>query len=95
MSGAVVNSPIFTDKSLEALRIAGGRSLSKVKESGAYLIKREPDKDGDLYHEFWDIAVYSLQKGKKPEDLISLLSTRNKKLGPEQKISYDKLQDIK
>ncbi|WP_319578889.1 hypothetical protein [uncultured Methanospirillum sp.] len=95
MSEVASKPPMFTDLALDALRMAKGRSLAKVKESGAYLIKRVPDKKGDLFSEFWDIAVYSLIKQKKSEDVISLLSTRNKQLGPDLELSYGKLQEIK
>ncbi len=66
-----------------------------MKESGAYFITIDPNKEGDLNQEYWDIAVYLLSAKKKSEAVIKALQTRNKKLEPDIQLNYDSLQDIK
>lgn len=95
MTEAISSSPQFSDKTRRALLLAGDRSLSKVKESGAYFITIDPNKEGDLNQEYWDIAVYLLSAKKKSEAVIKALQTRNKKLEPDIQLNYDSLQDIK
>ena len=80
MTEAISSAPQFSDKTRRALLLAGDRSLSKVKESGAYFITIDPNKEGDLNQEYWDIAVYLLSAKKKSEAVIKALQTRNKKL---------------
>ncbi|HWQ65408.1 MAG TPA: hypothetical protein VN372_00915 [Methanospirillum sp.] len=94
MTEALACSPQFTEKQRQALRIASGRSLSEVKDSGAYLNKLEPNKDGNLYQEYWDITVFHLSRKRKKEDVISLLQARNKKLDPEQVLPLETMRDI-
>lgn len=87
-------APQFSDKERRALQLAAGRSLSEVKETGSYFHNSDPQKDADLYREFWDIAVFYRSKGRKPEDIISLLQKRNKKLDSDQAFPLETMQDI-
>lgn len=74
-----IHSP-FTDTMRRALGMAGDRSYSKVKESGAYLFTMDPPEEGDMRQEFWDIAVYLLSNRKPSDAVIKTLQNRNKKL---------------
>ncbi|PWR71852.1 hypothetical protein ACKUB1_14330 [Methanospirillum stamsii] len=85
----------FSDLMRRALLMAGDRSYVKVKESGAYLFSDNPDEEGDLTQEFWDIAVYLLSNKKPSDAVIRTLQKRNKKLKEYQQLDYDTLQDIK
>ncbi len=89
-----VNSP-FTETMRRALLMAGDRSFSKVKESGAYLLSSDPDEQGDITREFWDIAVYLLSKKKPSDAVIRILQKRNKKLNEYLQQDYEALSDIR
>jgi len=89
-----IHSP-FTDVMRRALVMAGDRSFSKVKESGAYQFSNEPDEEGDITQEFWDIAVYLLSKRKPSDAVIKILQKRNKKLKEYQQLDYEALSEIK
>ena len=89
-----IHSP-FTDVMRRALVMAGDRSFSKVKESGAYQFSNEPDEEGDITQEFWDIAVYLLSKRKPSDAVIKILQKRNKTLKEYQQLDYEALSEIK
>lgn len=89
-----IHSP-FTDTMRRALGMAGDRSYSKVKESGAYLFTMDPPEEGDMRQEFWDIAVYLLSNRKPSDAVIKTLQNRNKKLKEYQRLDYEALSEIK
>ncbi|MDX8551565.1 hypothetical protein KHC33_07070 [Methanospirillum sp. J.3.6.1-F.2.7.3] len=95
MTEAITSMPQFTEKTRRALVMAGDRSYSVVKESGAYLISEDPDEEGDLNREYWDIAVYLLSNRKRSDVVIKTLQKRNKKLKEYQQLDYETLRDIK
>lgn len=95
MTEVMITHAPFSDTMRRALAMAGDRSYSKVKESGAYLFSDDPDEEGDLTQEFWDIAVYLLSNRKPSDAVIKTLKKRNKKLKEYQQLDYEALSEIK
>lgn len=95
MTVAISPQPAFSDTMRQALLMAGDRSYSAVKDSGAYLFSEEPEEDADQRQEFWDIAVYLLSNKRKSDAVMKLLQKRNKQLNEYQRLGFDTLSEIK
>lgn len=89
-----INSPEITDSVRDALRLAGDRTLSQVKKSGAFLFKMKTT-GADIKKEFFDIYVFLLSEKSKAETAMQVVAGRNFKIKPDgNQLSFEELTDI-
>lgn len=89
-----INTPEITDSVRDALRLAGDRTLSQVKKSGAFLFKMK-NTGADIKKEFFDIYVFLLSEKSKAETAMQVVAGRNFKIKPEEKqLSYEEITDL-
>jgi len=79
----------------DALRLAGDRSLSGIRDDGAYILECGLDLEKDIYSQCWDVAIYLIDKKIQDNEIISKLARLNKKLVDNQRLDAETLKDIK